>query len=701
MSAQDQSPRTSPPRRALLIGINKYPQLGPGSQLHGCVQDILDVRGFLVDHAGFPAESVHLLLSELDGRTLPPGLGTIVAPDAIGIRQALKTLGDGVSAGDEVIVYYSGHGVRISNPQNASEQIGAIAAMDVRFDANSKLVTDTLIINRELNKAIQALLEAGAIVTAVLDSCHSGGATRDLGDENLDPVREIIGEISPDGWQELLTQHGADIAGVAATGTRGFDLGGPATSLSEQQNLIVLSGCRDTETSKEFPRVAPTNGALTYFLLDSLRNVKADETGAATWQSLYPQVRQSVNSAYSDQTPTLEGRAERPLFGGSWRPYAPGFTVTAAPGGSSLRLDGGSLHGLGPGAQVAIYPPGTSDFAGVAPQAVAQVDDAELVTSRAHVISGASAIANLSRARLIKPADRAARVGVQLTDVPDAIVQAIRQAPGINDFVTLNPDKARPDYEVCPNPRGDGWVLVPYRSTKGEPGPNEVIAQVPGLNIESASSLGTALGLGLVQWARYWAVLTRRNTDDSLRNALSLTLLAGDDSQAMFNNPNDPKVARPVAPNAAGVCQVGMADNLMLKVKVSPTCSTNLAVGVLVCSNDGNIFRLWPPANAESNMAPGDEKIIGYGSDLRAFKLRVDRPEQTESLYTFKAFATNAATAIDLGSLEQQQTVQDVVDAALPSRGADRGGLDAGTARAPRVLWTTVELPVLVQKSAP
>ena len=37
--------------------------------------------------------------------------------------------------------------------------------------------------------------------------------------------------------------------------------------------------------------------------------------------------RANVNSQFPDQTPTLEGRAERPVFGGQWTPYAPGFTV--------------------------------------------------------------------------------------------------------------------------------------------------------------------------------------------------------------------------------------------------------------------------------------------------------------------------------------------------------------------------------------
>lgn len=701
MTDPTQSASPSPTRRALLIGINKYPQLGPTSQLRGCVNDILDVHSFLIDHAGFPGANVRLLLSELDERTLPSDLGPVGAPDSRGIRQAFNDLSDGIQPGDEVVIYYSGHGVRIKNPQNAKEQIGAIAAMDVHFDDNGKLVTDTLIINRELNKALQTLLAAGATVTAVLDACHSGGATRDVDDADASLVREFQAEVSAAGWERLVAEHDLGSADLTRGNKWTLETGG-ATSLSSQQNLIVLSGCRDIETSKEFPLDTRRNGCLTYFLMDSLKNVKADETSAMTWQNLYPQIRQGVNGAYADQTPTLEGRAERPLFGGDWRAYDPGFTVSVTPGSNVLVLDGGTIQGLGPGAQVAIYPPATVEFATAQQQAVAQVDDADLVTSRAHVVSGASTVADRSRARLVKPAGRAPHLGVRLTDVPATVAQAIAQAPGVADFVVLNPDKARPDFEIRPKPAGSGWVLVPFRSTTDAPDPNDVIAQSPGLNVQKANVLGMALGLGLVQWAKYWAVLTRRNTDDTLRNALSLTLLAGDDPGAMFNNPNDPTIARPVSSNAAGVCEVTEADNLLVKVGVSPTSPANLTVGILLCSNDGDIQRLWPPPNAESSLAPGDEKVVGRGSDLRPFTLTAGHTGRTGALYTFKAFATNVAASIDLSNLEQEQTVQDVIDAVLASAGeVERGGFGSLTAQPPRVLWTTVECPVLVKKAAP
>ena len=697
MTEQSLSTNTSPTRRALLIGINKYPQLIPNYQLNGCVNDIIAVRRFLIEHAGF--DDVRLLLSERDERMpLPADLGAVGEPDSATIRQAFADLSDGIRQGDEVVIYYSGHGIRISNQQNDKEQIGAIAASDFHFE-NNAFAIQPLIINREMNQAIQSLLRAGATVTVVLDACHSGGATRDLGDGKT-LAREILGEVSAEGWQQLVSRHNLTASDLAAEGARGLESSGWATAMASQDNLIVLSGCRDIETSKEFPARAPTNGALTYFLLDSLKNVKAEEARQTTWQSLYPRVRAGVNAVYADQTPTLEGRMERPLFGGDWQPYEPGFTVNVTADGK-LTLNGGEIHGLGKGAQVAIYPPGTSDFAAAAQQAVAEVDTADLVTSQAHVVDGGTAVADSSRARLTKPAASAALLGVQLTDVPDEIAQAIGQAQGVSDFVTLNPDSGRPDFEVRPNPQGDGWVLVPYRSTLDNLTPNDVIAQVPSLNEDDAASLGYALGLGLVHWARYWATLTRRNTDKTLGNAVSLTLLTGADREAMFQNPNDANVAQAVAPNAAGVCEVTTADNLMLKVSISPSAPAKLTVGVIVCSNDGNIFKLWPPTNAESSMAPGEEKVIGYGADLRAFTLTGGRDDQSESRYTFKAFATNATTAIDLSSLEQQQTVQDVIDAALPSRGGQRGGIPPTPGSgAPRVLWTTAELPVVVKKVA-
>jgi hypothetical protein len=76
---------------------------------------------------------------------------------------------------------------------------------------------------------------------------------------------------------------------------------------------------------------------------------------------------------------------------------------------------------------------------------------------------------------------------------------------------------------------------------------------------------------------------------------------------------------------------------------------------------------------------------------LAPFILSVDRPEQTASLYTLKVFAFTGTLPFTLQSLVIDQTVQDVLDAILGTRGVPRGGAALSPTE---MLWTTVELRV-------
>src|SRR5689334_20542840 len=102
-------------KRALLIGIDAYNFVNP---LSGCVNDILAIRQFLVNNAGVPPERVMLLLAPGQDTQLGPDLGTVDQPTKNNVVSAFKTLADQTTAGDQVVIYYAGHGVQITNPQN-------------------------------------------------------------------------------------------------------------------------------------------------------------------------------------------------------------------------------------------------------------------------------------------------------------------------------------------------------------------------------------------------------------------------------------------------------------------------------------------------------------------------------------------------------------------------------------------------------
>jgi hypothetical protein len=677
-------------KRALLIGVDAYNFVNP---LSGCVNDILAIRQFLVNQAGVPPEQVTLLLAPGRDTQIGPDLGTVQQPTKTNILAAFQTLAGQTAPGDQVVIYYAGHGVQITNPQNRQEHIGAIVAVDAQVNGTN------FVINRELNEGIQRVVGAGAQVTVILDSCHSGGATRDIStDPNAPAVREIVLDPQKLDWAAFQAEHGLDGNAAGDGDTRGIAGGsGWVPNLVQGQELIVLSGCRDVQTSHEYtpPGTGDRHGALTFFLLDALKNSDPARVAQLRWQDIYPGIRTNVQSAFADQTPTLEGRGERPLFGGAWQPYAPGFTVSASPGGNTLTLDGGTIHGLGPGAQVAIYPPDTADFSQAAQVAVAEVDSATPVTSQAHIVGTPTApVANGARAVLIKPSTATPRLAVKLTDVPDAVVAGIRGVQGIDGFVDLAPAN-QPSVEVRPRAGidgKDGWVLVKYTSNETALGPNDVIAYAP-RNMEGAridpAKLGEAIGDGLVHWARYWSVLTRHNDEPRLQGAVTLSVLVGNDDAALrqaWGQP-DPPIRQP---DAAGQVVVGQDEVLLLKVNVAPTSPGALNVVIMLCSDDGNIDLLWPPENAENVLPPGEEHQVGVNGP-NPFQLTI-REDQSASRYVLKLFASDQAHPFATNSLKLEGTVQDEIDGGL------RGG---ATPSLPGVLWTTVDVPVLVTRQRP
>src|SRR5262245_20139934 len=51
-------------KRALLIGIDRYPNFPEGNQLHGCVNDVEAMAALLRDRFGFPEDAVAVLRDE-------------------------------------------------------------------------------------------------------------------------------------------------------------------------------------------------------------------------------------------------------------------------------------------------------------------------------------------------------------------------------------------------------------------------------------------------------------------------------------------------------------------------------------------------------------------------------------------------------------------------------------------------------------
>lgn len=142
---------------ALLIGVNEY-QTEEFANLRGAVNDVLTMQEILISRYGFlPANIVTL---------------TDKAATRQSILAAFDNLVEQTADVDYVYVHFSGHGSQVKD-LNGDEDDGTDETI-LPYDGRTKDIPD--ITDDEIGDFLRRLPTTNAII--VLDSCHSGTATR-------------------------------------------------------------------------------------------------------------------------------------------------------------------------------------------------------------------------------------------------------------------------------------------------------------------------------------------------------------------------------------------------------------------------------------------------------------------------------------------------------------------------------------------
>ncbi|MGB6296576.1 MAG: caspase family protein [Rivularia sp. (in: cyanobacteria)] len=155
----------TPRKLALLVGINNYPQGSGITLLNGCLNDIEMQRELLLHSFGFNPQDIITLTDEKANRQ-----NILETFENHLIKQA--------KPGDVVVFHFSGHGSRVIDP-NPINQDGLNGTM-MPYDRYSPNTRDTRKVRDIMGRTLFLLMYALQTenVTAVIDSCHSGGGTR-------------------------------------------------------------------------------------------------------------------------------------------------------------------------------------------------------------------------------------------------------------------------------------------------------------------------------------------------------------------------------------------------------------------------------------------------------------------------------------------------------------------------------------------
>ncbi|HWS99940.1 MAG TPA: caspase family protein [Pyrinomonadaceae bacterium] len=437
-----------PNKRALLVGINEYPNLPDYSQLRGCVNDVQVMSNLLETLFGFTAENITVLVNEQATEK--------------GIREAMEKLAADCAEGDIIVFHYSGHGSQMAargdKPRGYDESIMPYDSgrMNPVFP---KQVEPRDIRDTQIQEWLSRLTRKTPYITLIFDSCHSGSITRLVGDSEEEGTR--LRWIPPDPLPPRSPRPTGSPEGhepALETGASGW--------LPLNDKYVLLAACAAEQGAYELDHEtdgkAQRNGAFTFFLAQEI-SLAADQN-ACTYMDIWERVALKVNNRFKKQTPQIEGTRNRQIF--SVQDFVPmPYLLVQERQGSEVQLNGGAVHGLTVGSHWEIYPAGTKKISETKEERQGRVEITTVspVSARARVLEENSSqpITPNARAVEVLHADHETLMPVRFAPPPpgyEGAVAEMRQALSGSRLLKITDSAAEARVEVR--------VVVPHATAK-------------------------------------------------------------------------------------------------------------------------------------------------------------------------------------------------------------------------------------------
>ncbi len=319
-----------PSRKALLVGINNYPD--PENNLNGCHNDVFRMSEVLQE-MGFAPDEIRVTLDE--------------RATARNIRERMKWLLSDAEDGDVRFFYYSGHGAQIPashEEMDSDHKDECLVTYDFDWDDRSTAYTDKEFLE------MYSQLPYGVNFITMLDCCHSGGMSRDgaskaRGITAPDDIRHR--ELKWDAKRQMWIPRTLNLSKkkvfkasekekVLYTGESGathrFGRGVPLWSDSRHfENAkkkyghkgaympLIIEACDEKQYSYEYRHGVTSYGAFTYSITTILRDLHRKKK-KVTYDQLIKLATERLAELEFEQTPVIVGPKDKtgasvPLLG--------------------------------------------------------------------------------------------------------------------------------------------------------------------------------------------------------------------------------------------------------------------------------------------------------------------------------------------------------------------------------------------------
>lgn len=214
-------------KHALLVGINYFGQDG---ELAGCINDVINIKDMLISKFGYSADNIIMLTDDQEEESKKPTATNI-------IQNLYNLISKTHSDTEEIWFHYSGHGYYIRDRSGDEEDGMDECLCPVDYQESGLIRDDDL---RNIVKYIDSTCRG----IFIMDCCHSGTI--------LDLKYQYVGKN-----ENKIANN---------------------TSLAIDAPVIMISGCRDDQTSADAYINSENQGAMTHALLFALKKRKYSVT---------------------------------------------------------------------------------------------------------------------------------------------------------------------------------------------------------------------------------------------------------------------------------------------------------------------------------------------------------------------------------------------------------------------------------------
>lgn len=343
-------------KHALIIAIGDYPEMVTGWKKISSANDVGIIKETLLKH-GFKQENIKDIQDQ--------------EADYEGIQNAFESLieNPNVKKGDIVFIHISAHGQPIYDKKDRDgkgyDEIDgydeAIVPINAYGKYNEKMANGDLYTGQyhlrddELGQYVTRLrnkLKSNGQVVLLLDTCHSGTATRGP----LDGItRGSFVPLEPDGYQPPKSKE-KEIYVI------------DDKAVNENSSpYVVISGAEAQQINNEYDEAEKSYGSLSYAFYSIMDQLPRD----VTYNQLYAKIASRMARWKKvHNNPTIEGAGNLLLFKNLYSSQEPFYPVKSIINGNKkLVMQGGKIHSLNPGTTVIVCKVGsTSVEAAIGPK---------------------------------------------------------------------------------------------------------------------------------------------------------------------------------------------------------------------------------------------------------------------------------------------------------------------------------------------